>query len=159
MHTQDKQWMEVALKEAQMAALRGEVPVGAVLTCENKLLSASGNSPISTNDPTAHAEIRAIRSACKTLGNYRLPTTTLYVTLEPCIMCLGAIIHARIDRLVFGAYDPKTGAIESTFRLVDITSLNHHIQYLGGILEDECSLLLKDFFLEKRRIKKHSALK
>ncbi len=149
----DEHWMKIAIDQAQNAADRSEVPVGAALVSDNKLLAAAGNSPISSNDATAHAEIVVIRAACKTLANYRLPGTTLYVTLEPCVMCFGAITHARIERLVFGAYDPKTGAIESCFQFGLRNPLNHQVQFTGGILQEECSLLLRNFFAEKRRIK------
>ncbi len=152
----DEYWMKTALDQAQNAAGIGEVPVGAALVSDNNLLASAGNSPISSNDATAHAEISVIRAACKTLGNYRLPGTTLYVTLEPCVMCFGAIIHARIERLVFGAYDPKTGAVESCFQFGLKTPLNHQVQCTGGILQKECSLLLKNFFVVKRKILKKS---
>ncbi len=150
MKNSDKIWMKIALDEARNSAQLGEVPVGAALILENKLLASAGNSPIISNDPSAHAEISAIRVACETIKNYRLPGSTLYVTLEPCMMCMGAIIHARIERLVFGAYDPKTGAVISCFQFGLATPLNHQIAFSGGILEDECSKLIKDFFRKKR---------
>ncbi len=154
MHSSDEYWMKIALNEARKASQRGEVPVGAALISSKGLLAVAGNSPITSNDPSAHAELKAIRAACKAMGNYRLPGTTLYVTLEPCIMCMGAIIHARIERLVFGAHDPKTGAVVSCFQLGLGTPLNHQVHFSGGILEEECSRLLKVFFIEKRRVKK-----
>jgi tRNA(adenine34) deaminase len=143
-------WMHLALKQARESALAGEVPVGAVLVHRERLLAAAGNSPIGSCDPTAHAEILAIREAAGKLGNYRMPGTTLYVTLEPCIMCMGAIIQARIDRLVFGAHDPKTGAVESCYHIGNDTLLNHTLAIESGILAEECGAILKDFFQAKR---------
>jgi tRNA(adenine34) deaminase len=145
------QWMHLALEQARQSALAGEVPVGAVLVHQEHLLAAAGNHPIGSLDPTAHAEILAIREAARKLGNYRLPGTTLYVTLEPCIMCMGAIIQARIDRLVFGARDPKAGAAESCYRIGTDALLNHTIAIESGILADECGEILKEFFQGKRR--------
>jgi tRNA(adenine34) deaminase len=144
-------WMHLALEQARKSALAGEIPVGAVLIHQDRLLAAAGNSPIGRQDPTAHAEILAIREAARNLGNYRMPGTTLYVTLEPCIMCMGAIIQARIDRLVFGAHDPKTGAVESCYHIGNDALLNHTISIESGILAKECEAILKDFFQEKRR--------
>jgi tRNA(adenine34) deaminase len=145
------QWMLLALEQARKSALAGEVPVGAVLVHQEHLLAAAGNQPIGSLDPTAHAEILAIREAARRLGNYRLPGTTLYVTLEPCIMCMGAIIQARIERLVFGASDPKTGAVESCYRIGTDALLNHTLAIESGILADECGEILKEFFQGKRR--------
>ncbi len=153
MINQDEYWMQIALEEAQGASRIDEVPVGAAVVYKEKLLASAGNSPIKKNDPTAHAEINALRTACRLKNNYRLPGSTLYVTLEPCIMCLGAIIHTRIQRLVFGAYDPKSGAIVSCFQLDNSTCFNHKILFTGGILEDKCSHLLKQFFKDKRKLK------
>jgi tRNA(adenine34) deaminase len=147
-------WMHLALEQARKAACSGEIPVGAVLVLGDTMLAAAGNSPIGNQDPTAHAEILAIRAAACTMGNYRLPGTTLYVTLEPCIMCMGAIIQARIDRLVFGAHDPKTGAVESCYRVGSDALLNHTIAIESGVLAEECGALLKKFFQEKRVGKK-----
>lgn len=144
-------WMYLALEQARKSALAGEIPVGAVLIHQNRLLAAAGNGPIGCQDPTAHAEILAIREAARKLGNYRMPGTTLYVTLEPCIMCMGAIIQARIDRLVFGAHDPKAGAVESCYHIGNDALLNHTITIESGILAEECGAILKDFFREKRR--------
>ncbi len=152
MENNDEYWMRLALKEAKKASERDEVPVGALLVRNHKLLAGAGNSPITSNDPSAHAEISAIRGACENVKNYRLPGSTLYVTLEPCIMCMGAIIHTRIERLVFGAHDPKTGAVVSCFQLGKGTPLNHQIVFTGGILEEECAQLLIDFFQQKRNI-------
>jgi tRNA(adenine34) deaminase len=144
-------WMHLALEQAEKSALSGEVPVGAVLVHQDRLLAAAGNSPIGSQDPTAHAEILAIREAARSLGNYRMPGTTLYVTLEPCIMCMGAIIQARIDRLVFGAHDPKAGAVESCYHIGSDALLNHTIAIESGILAEACGTILKYFFQEKRR--------
>ena len=144
-------WMLVALEQAKKSALGGEIPVGAVLIHQNRLLAAAGNSPIGSQDPTAQAEILAIREAARNLGNYRMPGTTIYVTLEPCIMCMGAIIQARIDRLVFGAHDPKAGAVESCYHIGSDALLNHTITIESGILAEECGAILKDFFRGKRR--------
>jgi tRNA(adenine34) deaminase len=130
----DNHWMQQALLQAENAAVRGEIPVGAVLIGPSGLLSAAGNSPIGRNDPTAHAEIIAIREAAGRLSNYRLPLTTLYVTLEPCVMCMGAIILARIGRLVYGAADPKTGAVSSVYTIGSDGFLNHKIEIRGGVL-------------------------
>jgi tRNA(adenine34) deaminase len=149
-HGIDLAFMQIALEQARQSARRGEVPVGAVLACGETLLASGANQPITMNDPTAHAEILAIREAAAKTGNYRLVDTTLYVTLEPCIMCMGAIIHARIQRLVFGALDPKTGAAQSRYTIGVDGLLNHRLEIAGGVLEAECSQLLKDFFKERR---------
>ena len=149
----DQFWLKKAIAYGLQGERVGEVPVGAVLTHNNELVAYGYNQPILSKDPTAHAEIIALRQAAKKLGNYRIKDTTLYVTLEPCAMCVGAMIHARIRRLVFGACDPKAGAVVSVFKLLDEPILNHHIQYQGGILVDECSALLTNFF-QKRRLKK-----
>ncbi len=150
-HTLDLAFMQIALEQARQAAGMGEVPVGAVLVHGETLLAAAANRPIGTNDPTAHAEILAIREAAEKTGNYRLVDTTLYVTLEPCIMCMGAILHARIQRLVFGALDPKTGAAQSRYTIGIDGLLNHHLEITGGVLGTECSRMLKDFFKERRQ--------
>lgn len=149
----DEKWMRQALEQARTAAAHGEVPVGAVLTEADALLSAAGNSPISLNDPTAHAEILVLRAAASEKGNYRLPGTTLYVTLEPCLMCMGAILHARVERLVFGALDPKTGAAQSCYAIGSDGVLNHHLQITSGILDEDCSAILKEFFRSRRTAK------
>jgi len=150
MKTEDLNWMSTALKLATEAASLGEVPVGAVLVLGEEAIGFGKNQMISNSDPTAHAEIIALRQAAKHLKNYRLINTTLYVTLEPCSMCLGAMLHARIKRLVFGAYDPKTGAVQSVEKLLDAKHLNHRVIYQGGVMENECSQVLKDFFKHKR---------
>ena len=149
----DLAFMRIALEQARQAASSGEVPVGAVLARGEILLAAAANRPIAASDPTAHAEILAIREAAVKIGNYRLPETTLYVTLEPCIMCMGAILHARIQRLVFGALDPKTGAAQSRYTIGIDGLLNHQLEITGGVLEGECSRMLKEFFKERRECK------
>jgi tRNA(adenine34) deaminase len=136
---------------AQRAEQQGEVPVGALVVYENRCLAEGWNQPIQNHDPTAHAEIQAIRKAGQVLNNYRLIDCTLYVTLEPCVMCMGAIAHSRVKRLVFGAFDPKRGAVCNALQLSDAPFLNHHIDWQGGILEADCSSLLTDFFKAKRR--------
>ncbi len=142
--------MQKAIIQAKLAAEAGEVPVGAVIRRDNCLLAEAGNSPVRDNDPTAHAEINVLRLACNLEKNYRLPGTTIYTTLEPCIMCMGAIIHARIERLVFGAADPKTGAAGSLYTLGRDGRLNHTLEINGGLLADESARLLKDFFRQRR---------
>ncbi|MBC8358150.1 MAG: tRNA adenosine(34) deaminase TadA [Candidatus Aminicenantes bacterium] len=149
----DEFFMRQALVEANKSLGKGEVPVGAVLISGNKVLSRAFNEPIRRNDPTAHAEIIALRKACLKRRNYRLPDCDLYVTLEPCVMCIGAAVHARIRRLVFGAYDPKSGAVESVMNF-PFEKMNHRIETKGGVLADECSRILKDFFSIKRASKK-----
>lgn len=143
-------WMQRALELAHQAQAEGEVPVGAVLVKEDQILGEGWNAPIGKRDPTAHAEIRALRNAAKRLGNYRLLDTTMYVTLEPCVMCAGAIIHARVKRVVYGAADPKTGAAGSVFNILNSEQHNHRVQITAGVLEQECSALLKDFFKARR---------
>lgn len=142
--------MEQALCQAEHAGQLGEVPIGAVLVADNDIVAAAGNSPILDSDPTAHAEIKVIREAARKLGNYRLTGTTLYVTLEPCIMCMGAIIHSRIERLVFGAIDPKTGGAVSQYQVGTDRKLNHLLDITGGVLEEQCSRVLVDFFRNRR---------
>ena len=151
----DAAWMRQALVQAQIAAERDEVPVGAVLVdSAGELIAAGHNQPISASDPSAHAEIVVLRAAAQKLGNYRLPDTTLYVTLEPCTMCVGALVHARVGRLVYGAAEPKTGAIESAQRLFDTGKFNHQPELETGVLANECSALLSQFFAKKRSAKK-----
>ncbi len=146
--------MELALQQAQLAAEQGEVPVGAVLVDEgNNLLACGHNQPISANDPTAHAEVIALREAAKKLHNYRLVNSTLYVTLEPCVMCVGAMVHARVKRLVYGAVEYKTGAIESACQLLQTTSFNHSIEVSSGVLQEPCATILSDFFAQRRAAK------
>jgi len=146
----DELYMQIALEEAESARAEGEVPVGAVITGNGEILARDHNRSIAANDPTAHAEICAMRRAAARLGNYRLPGTTLYVTVEPCIMCAGAILHARIARLVYGAPDPKGGGIRSLYRIVNDERLNHSAEVTGGVLEKECGKILSRFFREKR---------
>ena len=145
----DEFFMRQAVAEAEKSSKKREVLVGAVLVSGNKILSRAHNEPILRNDPTAHAEIIAIRKACIKRKNYRLADCDLYVTLEPCAMCLGAVVHARVRRLVFGAYDPKSGAIESIMKF-PFEKMNHRVEIKSGVLAAECGRLLKDFFLEKR---------
>ena len=145
------EYMKQALTLARAAGDQGEVPVGAVLVAEDgALLAESGNTSIATNDPTGHAEICVLRAAGRKLGNYRLPGSTLYVTLEPCPMCAGALVHARIARIVFGTGDPRAGACGSVFDLVRSAQLNHQIEVSQGVLAEESGKLLKDFFIERR---------
>ena len=148
---EDEKWMRFAIKEANTAKDKGEVPVGAVLVKEGLLVAKAHNQPISSNDPTAHAEIQLLRIAGKKLSNYRLTSTTLYVTLEPCTMCLGAMIHARIERLVFGTSDPKSGVCGSTIDLSSESIFNHQILVNGGVLEIECKDILQSFFKLRRK--------
>jgi len=139
-------YMGEALVLARAAQALGEVPVGAIVVRDGAIIGRGGNAPIAANDPTAHAEIAALRAAAQALGNYRLPGCSLYVTLEPCTMCVGAILHARIARLVYGARDPKAGACGSVVDLLGEPRLNHHATVEGGVLADECGKLLSDFF-------------
>jgi tRNA(adenine34) deaminase len=146
----DAEWMQTALMLARRAAASAEVPVGAVLVQGESLLAQGWNQPIAAHDPTAHAEVMALRAAGHALGNYRLADTTLYVTLEPCLMCVGAIVHARVSRVVFGAFDPKSGAVSSCMHGFDVNGLNHRVESSGGVLAEECGVLLKQFFRERR---------
>lgn len=146
----DAKMMRAALGQAQIAADKGEVPVGAVLVLHGEIIAEAHNSPVSLNDPSAHAEILALRRGGEALRNYRLTDATLYVTLEPCIMCAGAIIQARIGRLVFGAADPKSGGIVSLYRLLEDGRFNHSLPVRGGVLKEECAEILSGFFREKR---------
>jgi tRNA(adenine34) deaminase len=149
----DEFFMRQALKEAQKSLKKEEVPVGAVLVYENKIISRAHNEPIAKNDPTAHAEITAIRKAGSKRKNYRLSSCDLFVTLEPCAMCLGAAVHARIRKLVFGALDLKSGAVESVMKF-PLEKMNHRVEIEGGVLADECSKVLRDFFKKKRKPRK-----
>ena len=146
----DADWMRMALTLAGRAASSGEVPVGAVLVQGDDLLAEGWNQPIAAHDPTAHAEVMALRAAGQSLGNYRFVDTTLYVTLEPCLMCVGAIVHARVARIVFGAFDPKSGAVESCLHGFDAQGLNHRVESTGGMLAEECGEILKSFFRKRR---------
>jgi tRNA(adenine34) deaminase len=147
----DEAYMRLALTQAAEARAAGEVPVGAVIVKDGDVIATGFNRPISHRDPTHHAEIAALRAAATRLGNYRLPGCTLYVTLEPCAMCAGAMMHARIARVVFGASDPKTGACGSVLNLFAERRLNHHAELTGGVLADECGTMLSDFFAERRQ--------
>jgi tRNA(adenine34) deaminase len=146
----DRQFMQEALAQAKLAALAGEVPVGSVLVRDGRIISTGFNQPISNSDPSAHAEMMALRAAAQLESNYRLPGTTLYVTLEPCTMCAGAMVHARVERVVFGANDPKTGAAGSVLNVFSEKQINHQTQVEGGIMEDECGQVLRDFFKGRR---------
>lgn len=144
-------WMEKAIALAEQAALAGEVPVGAVVvSAEGELIGSGFNQPIRTHDPSAHAEVMALRDAAGRLGNYRLPGCQLYVTIEPCTMCVGAMVHARIERVIYGAAEPRFGAVESGRRLLDEGGFNHHIQHHGGVLALRCSELMREFFKGRR---------
>ena len=147
---EDEKWMQIAIQEAIKAEKDGEVPVGAVLVKDDLVIAKAHNQPISTNDATAHAEIQLIRAAGKIQENYRLTGASLYVTLEPCAMCLGAIMHARIKRIIYGAYDPKTGACGSSENLIHANCFNHKVDLASGVLENECKQLLKNFFISRR---------
>ena len=147
----DEQWMKIAIDEAHLAMDENEIPVGAVLVKDNKLIAQAHNRPIINSDPTAHAEIEVLRTAGKKLRDYRIPKSTLYVTLEPCAMCFGAMIHARIERLVFGASDPKSGVCGSTIELSSESFFNHQISVSGGVLEHECKNILQSFFKLRRK--------
>jgi tRNA(adenine34) deaminase len=147
----DEDYMALALEQARQAGAAGEVPVGAVVVCEGQIVGRGFNQPILRADPTAHAEVMALRDAASTLSNYRLPGCTLYVTLEPCAMCAGAIMHARIARVVFGARDPKTGMAGSVMDLFAETRLNHHAEVAGGVLAEDCGGLLSSFFAARRQ--------
>ena len=148
----DEIFMRHALLLARRAKLAGEVPVGAVVVHEGRIVGEGWNRPIGTHDPSAHAEMVAMRAAALRLGNYRLLDTTLYVTLEPCVMCAGAIVHARVKRLVFGAWDPKAGAVSSVYDVIGAPKLNHRLDWQGGVLETSCGDLLRDFFRERRAL-------
>jgi len=147
---EDEKWMSLALEQAVKAEEEGEVPVGAILVKDGLVIARAHNQPISTNDATAHAEIQLLRAAGRKLKNYRLTGTSLYVTLEPCAMCLGAIMHARVERIVFGAHDPKTGVCGSSENLIDANCFNHKINLVSGVLENESKQLLKNFFNSRR---------
>ena len=146
----DAEYMRAALAQAAEAKRRGEVPVGSIVVLDGTVVGEGFNQPIGAHDPTAHAEIVAIRAAAKQLGNYRMTGATLYVTIEPCQMCVGAMVHARIARLVYGTPEPKAGAIESAMHAHEHPALNHRIEVLGGVLEDECRAMIQGFFEERR---------
>ena len=146
----DEDWMRHAIRLAQRAEALGEVPVGALLVKDDICIAEGWNCPIKAHDPTAHAEIEVLRKAGRVMNNYRLINTTLYVTLEPCVMCMGAIAHARVSHLVFGADDPKRGAVRSVLKLAEVDFLNHQVEWQAGVLAEECGLLLMDFFKARR---------
>ena len=143
--------MREALEEARRAAVAGEVPVGAVLVVGGEILARGYNQPITRVDPTAHAEVCALRAGARAVGNYRLVDATLYVTIEPCLMCVGALVHARVRHVVFGAAEPKTGALVSAVRGSELPGLNHRFEVTGGVCEDECRALMQAFFKERRQ--------
>ena len=145
-------WMQRALELAQQAESLGEVPIGAVLVKNDQIIGEGYNAPISQHDPTAHAEIMALRDAAHRLGNYRLLNTTLYVTIEPCVMCAGALVHARIQEVVFGAVEPRTGAIGSVFDILQSSRLNHQVNVRGGVMAQECAALMQNFFKRRRAV-------
>ena len=147
---EDARWMGVALEHARCAAAAGEVPVGAAVVLDGELLAAAGNRPVSSIDPTAHAEILALRTAARRVGNYRLPGADMYVTVEPCLMCAGALVHARIRRLIYGAPEPKFGAVSSTAQVLAGRGVNHRVEAQAGVLADDCAGLLRDFFAARR---------
>ncbi len=151
MTDEDLKFMKLALGLAKKAELKNEVPVGALIVRNGEIIGQGMNTSISDHDPTSHAEINAIREAAKAIKNYRLKDCAIYVTLEPCAMCVGAIQHARIDKIIYGAPDPKTGACGSMIDLISVKEINHHAEAIGGILEKECGQILKDFFLSKRK--------
>jgi len=146
----DRRWMRVALDEAQAAGARGEVPIGALVVREDELLASAGNASVAEHDPSGHAEVRALRAAAARIRNYRLPGAVLYVTVEPCVMCIGAALHARLARVVYGCADPKGGAAGSVVDLSAEPRLNHHIAVSAGVLADESRALLQDFFRARR---------
>lgn len=146
----DDRFMRLALEEARRAAAAGEVPVGAVVVLDGEVLGRAHNASIASSDPTAHAEVLALRGAAAKVGNYRLPGSALYVTVEPCAMCAGALLHARIARLIYGAPDPKGGAVVSTLRLLETPGLTHRVAVTAGVREEECGALLRDFFQARR---------
>lgn len=146
----DIDFMRKALEQANLAKTRGEIPVGAVLARGDEIISSGANCPISSNDPTAHAEVEALRAAGRALGSYRLTDTTLYVTLEPCVMCASAIVHARVRRVVFGAWDPRAGGVGSLIDVLALPGLNHRVDAFGGVLAEECGALLREFFEQRR---------
>jgi tRNA(adenine34) deaminase len=144
--------MAAAIEEARRGLAAGEVPIGAVAAIDDRIVARAFNQPIGASDPTAHAEVLVLREAARHLGNYRLTEATIYVTVEPCLMCVGALVHARIRELVYGTAEPKTGAIVSTVRGLDTPGLNHRFSVTAGVLEDECRGLIQEFFREKRRL-------
>jgi tRNA(adenine34) deaminase len=145
-------FMAAALEQAQLGLTAGEVPVGAVVVVGGQIMARAFNQPIAACDPTAHAEVLAVREAARVLGNYRLTAAAVYVTVEPCLMCVGALVHARVREVVYGAVEPKTGALVSTLRALEVPGLNHRFLIRGGVLEDECRELIQRFFREIRAV-------
>jgi tRNA(adenine34) deaminase len=145
-------FMDAALEEARLALAAGEVPIGAVLVIDDAIVARAFNQPISACDPTAHAEVLVVRDAARVVGNYRLTAADVYVTLEPCLMCVGALVHARVRRVTYGAAEPKTGALVSTVRALDAPGLNHRFEVVGGVRADAARELIQEFFREKRRL-------
>jgi tRNA(adenine34) deaminase len=148
----DRELMAQALAQARRGLEAGEVPIGAVLVLDDRVVAEGFNQPIAAVDPTAHAEVVVLRDAARAIGNYRLTGTALYVTVEPCLMCVGALVHARVRDVIFGAAEPRTGALVSAVRAAEFPGLNHRLQFRGGVLEDECRSLMQDFFRENRRL-------
>ena len=146
-----EQLMEAALEEARRGLASGEVPVGAVVVIDGQIVARAFNRPIGAVDPTAHAEVLALREAAAVVGNYRLTGAVMYVTLEPCLMCVGALVHARVREVVYGALEPRTGALVSAVRALELPGLNHRFEVTGGVLEEPCRLIVQDFFRERRR--------
>ncbi len=153
----DQQWMQHALTLAERAAALNEVPVGAVVVSDDRVVGEGWNRPISSHDPTAHAEIMALRDACARVGNYRLVDCSLYVTIEPCTMCFGAMVHARVARVVFGAPEPKAGVLCSHHEVMSAPIYNHRFEWLGGVMEEECAQLMQTFFQRRREEKKRKS--
>jgi tRNA(adenine34) deaminase len=147
----EEAFMRAALEQARLGLSAGEVPIGAVLAIDDTIVARAYNQPIRAIDPTAHAEVLVLRAAARAVGNYRLTEATVYVTLEPCLMCVGALVHARVREVVYGAVEPKTGALVSTVRGLELPGLNHRFEVRGGVLADECRELIQQFFQEKRR--------
>jgi tRNA(adenine34) deaminase len=145
-----ERWMQEALEEARRAETEGEIPIGAIILINEKIVGRGRNHSVRSHDPTAHAEVLALRHAAHTMRNYRLPGSILVVTIEPCLMCVGALIHARVDEIVFGAADPKAGAVQSLFQMANDPQLNHQIAVTSGVLADECGGLLRAFFESRR---------
>ena len=150
-HGSQERYMRMALEEAGKALKEGEIPIGAVLVLGGKVLARAHNMPIALNDPTAHAEILVLREAALKMGNYRLPNTSLYVTVEPCVMCIGALVQARVEHLIFGTFDPKTGACGSVYDIPSSPDILHKMTVISGILEEECREIIQKFFKKKRQ--------
>lgn len=146
-----EEYMQAALEQARLGAAAGEVPIGAVLVVNDRIIAEAFNQPIGSIDPTAHAEVLVLREAAKALGNYRLTDALVYVTIEPCLMCVGALVHARVREVIYGATEPKTGALVSAVRALDQPGLNHRFAVTGGVLEVECRTAIQQFFWDKRR--------